>query len=1221
MVTRLGAVALCWLAAACVALSVVLAPQGVGVRSQEKGGPALTPAEKALAKEAERLHAEGGRLYQAGKLGEALRKMEEAYRTLQKLYPPGRYKEGHPHLAISLRDLGLLLREQGEHGKALPYLEQALAMCQKLYPRAKHKDGHPQLAAALSNLGALLLEQEEHARARPYLEQAVVMYRKLYPRETHKNGHPGLAIGLGDLGVLLREQGEHDKALPYLEQALAMCQKLYPPETHRDGHPDLATSLSNLGLLLQKQAKYDKALPYLQQALAMYRKLYPPPKYKDGHPDLAAGLHHLGELLREQGDYGKALPYHRQALAMYRKLYPLAKYRDGHPDLATSLNNVGAVLREQREHGKALPYFEQALAMCQKLYPAAKYKDGHPQLAGTLNNLGALLRERGDYSKALPYLQQALAMRQRLYPPAKYPSGHPLLATSLNDLGGLLRTLGEHGKALPYLEQALAMRQKLCSSATHKAGHPDLATSLNDLGLLLWEQGEHGKALPSFERALAMCQKLYPAAKHKQGHRQLAGIRSNLGGLLQEQGKYGKALPHLQQAVAMYRTLYPPEKYKDGHPDLAAGLTGLGLLHQRRGEQDKALPHLQQALAMCQKLYPAEKYKQGHPQLAVSLGNWGHLLQTQGEHGKALPYLQQAVAMHHQWLNGVVGSASEAEGLALATTIPRAHDGLLWATAHRPEADALTYDRLWASKAFLTRLLRRRHLAARVARAGPADLRAKWQELLDVRGQLSRLAYEPVTDLADRDRQLEKLTDRKEELERDLAKKLPEVERHKELDRLGPADLVKLLPAGTAFVDYVLYYRYTKGKEADWAYAAFVLAPGRPVRRVELGRAEPTEAAVAAWRRAIDGRKEDGRAAAALTKRVWAKVAAQLPPGTRTVYLAPVGGLARLPWAALPGSRPDRVLLEELVGGLAVVPHGPFLLEQLKYPPRYPAGPESVLALGGVAYDPPGATPSGLGYRFLKGTVAELRQAQALAGKRKVVVLEGDKASVEAVLKGLPAVRYAHLATHGFFAEKELIEERRRVAAQRKAWELAPHQTTQRIGLGARSPLLYTGLVLAGANRRGKAGPGESIITGEVLVGLPLEGLRLAVLSACETGLGELTGGEGVQGLQGAFHLAGCPNVVTSLWNVNDKATAALMAKFYHELWANKRPPLEALREAQLTIYRRPDLIPDLAGDRGAPQLKKAVELPVPAPKGPPGSRGKADTKLWAAFVLSGPGR
>ena len=96
--------------------------------------------------------------------------------------------------------------------------------------------------------------------------------------------------------------------------------------------------------------------------------------------------------------------------------------------------------------------------------------------------------------------------------------------------------------------------------------------------------------------------------------------------------------------------------------------------------------------------------------------------------------------------------------------------------------------------------------------------------------------------------------------------------------------------------------------------------------------------------------------------------------------------------------------------------------------------------------------------------------------------------------------------------------------------------------------------------------------------------------------------------------------MVASLWNVNDAATAALMAKFYHELWVNKKTPIEALREAQLTIYRRPDLIPDLAGERGPPKLKEAVAMKTTGTS-PVAREKRADTKLWAAFVLSGVGR
>jgi CHAT domain-containing protein len=147
------------------------------------------------------------------------------------------------------------------------------------------------------------------------------------------------------------------------------------------------------------------------------------------------------------------------------------------------------------------------------------------------------------------------------------------------------------------------------------------------------------------------------------------------------------------------------------------------------------------------------------------------------------------------------------------------------------------------------------------------------------------------------------------------------------------------------------------------------------------------------------------------------------------------------------------------------------------------------------------------------------------------------------------------------------------------------------------------------------------ILTAEAIAGLPLHKLELAVLSACETGLGEVAGAEGVFGLQRAFHLAGAKNVVASLWKVDDQATPALMALFYDKLWRQKKPAIEALREAQLTLYHHPERIAALAKERG-PTFDKVVRLPItPAKETKPSPRGKAATKLWAGFVLSGLGR
>jgi CHAT domain-containing protein len=184
--------------------------------------------------------------------------------------------------------------------------------------------------------------------------------------------------------------------------------------------------------------------------------------------------------------------------------------------------------------------------------------------------------------------------------------------------------------------------------------------------------------------------------------------------------------------------------------------------------------------------------------------------------------------------------------------------------------------------------------------------------------------------------------------------------------------------------------------------------------------------------------------------------------------------------------------------------------------------------------------------------------------------------------------------------------------------------TGERALAGARNPLVLSGLVLAGANLPPPKDLSEllrwdgGILTAEAIAGLPLQQLELAVLSACDSGLGDLAGGERVFGLQRAFHLAGTHNVVASLWKVDDEATAALMGLFYAKLWGKQpMPPLQALRDAQLYLYYHPEQIAELARARD-PDLSQI--LPVTGEPATPRPKGKASLKQWAGFQLSGTG-
>jgi CHAT domain-containing protein len=110
-----------------------------------------------------------------------------------------------------------------------------------------------------------------------------------------------------------------------------------------------------------------------------------------------------------------------------------------------------------------------------------------------------------------------------------------------------------------------------------------------------------------------------------------------------------------------------------------------------------------------------------------------------------------------------------------------------------------------------------------------------------------------------------------------------------------------------------------------------------------------------------------------------------------------------------------------------------------------------------------------------------------------------------------------------------------------------------------------------GANRAHGEHEDDGILTALEVAGLDLHGVDLAVLSACQTGLGENAGGEGLLGLQRAFQVSGARGVVASLWKVDDSATQALMVELYRNLWERKLGKQEALRQAQLAMLERYD--------------------------------------------------
>jgi CHAT domain-containing protein len=195
--------------------------------------------------------------------------------------------------------------------------------------------------------------------------------------------------------------------------------------------------------------------------------------------------------------------------------------------------------------------------------------------------------------------------------------------------------------------------------------------------------------------------------------------------------------------------------------------------------------------------------------------------------------------------------------------------------------------------------------------------------------------------------------------------------------------------------------------------------------------------------------------------------------------------------------------------------------------------------------------------------VNDLQALWRRAGRGELVALAGAEAT-EAAFRHLVAGRsLLHLATHGFFLGGRCAASAANTRGIGGVSAL-PEPEPPRLA----SPLVLSGFALAGANQRGTKAESDGVVTASEVATLDLSGLDWAVLSACDTGLGEITAGEGVLGLRRAFQMAGARTVIMSLWSVDDASTRDWMRRLYEARLLRNLGTAEAVREAGVGLIR-----------------------------------------------------
>jgi len=908
-----------------------------------------------------------------------------------------------------------------------------------------------------------------------------------------------------------------------------------------------ARKLFQEGIKLLGAGKYEEALPLVERAREIRERVLGPE-----HRDVAEAINGLGALYFYKGEYAKTESLYQRALDIREKVLG-----PEHPIVAASLNNLAIVYQEKGEYAKAEPLYQRALAIREKVLGPE-----HPIVAASLSNLGTLHYKRGAYLKAEPLYQRALSISESVLGPE-----HLNVASSLTGLALIYSDKGDYPKAESLTVRALAIREK-----TLGPEHPDVAASLSNLAFIYRYKGDYAKAEPHYLRALAIWERAVG-----QDHYDLAVCINGLANLYFYKGDYEKAEQLYQRALTMKEKVLGPE-----HRSVATALNNLAKIYVNKGDYAKAESLYLRSLAILDKVIGPE-----HPYFILSLDDLAMLYAAKGDLAQAVTVQSRANSASERKLELNLGAGSERQKLAYLAIFSKETDFTLSLHSRALPNDPQALDLA------LTTLLRRKGrgleamadtIGALRSRAAPED-QTLFDQLAEARSQLALfMLKESGTDKPEIYRaRLKSLEDNVEELESALSARRPDFPAQAQPVTLNAVQ--SALPAGSVLVEFAIYTpqdpRNDKNKLPPRYLAYLLAAQGRP-KWTDLGEAAPIDSAITSWRKALrDPRRTDvKRLARVVDEKVMRPVLALAQSGLgapRRLLIAPDGMLNLVPFAALV-DRQGRYLVEAY--SISYLMSGRDLLRS---PVRGPNNQDTVIvadpdygaaenAIASMSRDVglPAGLPLSAGSKSntvkvyfppLKGTAGEARALKTILPEATVFTREQ---ATEAALKELHSPGILHVATHGFFLRDQEI---RLVGARDLILDTA--QSEEPPNQPIENPLLRSGLALAGANLRlGRTDQGDDgVLTALEAAGLDLWGTKLVVLSACDTGVGEVKNGEGVFGLRRALSLAGSETQVMSLWPVSDLGARDLMTEYYKGLRRGEGRG-DGLRRVQLEMLK-----------------------------------------------------
>ncbi len=1030
-------------------------------------------------------------------------------------------KNNKAYYASASAALGTFYHGRNEWEKADGYYRDALANYDK-----SNKGSQLEYAATNLNLAALCADLAMTKEALERVTESGVIISNLRGKDN------ALYLSVLNRTGLVREQADQfAEAEAAFTEARRLAARLpVVPDAER------SVLLNGLGEIAMKKGNYARADSMFQAVLGPYEA---GGKSRDRY--YSASLVNLAACRQFQGRFNDALALVRKSVGTTRKLYGVNSLAYGN-----ALENESILRMRLGDMANAKVSLDSAVIIYEQ-----SGKESLPYADG-LMSLARYQQITGDYTRAEPYLKNAREIIR-----AKKGTESPEFANVQNSLALLYQTLGNYRDAEASLLEAKTILQK-----TRGTTHAEYATVVQNLAALYQLEGAYDKAEPLQREALDIDRKVLG-----ENHPHYAITLQNMATLSQKLGRKDEAKGMLEKVLNI-----TGQQLGKKHPSYITTLSNLAALYQDQGNFVQAEIHWKQSADLRK-----EVLGEDHPDYARSLYGLAGVYHAQGQWSKAKIYYEPVVDKYLKQVEEFFPALSEKEKSAFYAKIKPVFDAyqdffvqyLHAVPAEREVTLGKLYDLQLNTKAIL--LAATNKVRARILTSGDPGLQELFRNWLGTKEQIVRYISASKDDRDKLGLNLAQLEDRANELEKQLSAKSDAFRSHVEKEKIRWTDVRNSLDDGEAAIEILrIRKKYTKD---SLYYVGLILRKGSPSPEMIIWKhgAQLEGRKFKYHRNTIKYHVNDTVSYAFY----WQPIEDRVKAGT-TLYLSCDGVFNKVNFNSLyePDSRRfviDGYKLHQVSNTRELLDRKTAAKTSSNSATLFGFADFNLGEADVVAHGSKRNLARSLGFEgesipVLPATEKEVDEIAGLLTKNAWHSLNYKRIeATEENLKKQENPKVMHIATHGFFlSDVDLDDSENSELAQ--------------------NPLFRSGVLLAGAgvDREESKRVEDGVLTAYEAMNLNLDQTELVVLSACETGLGEVRNGEGVYGLQRSFLVAGANTVLMSLWQVDDVATQELMNAFYG-FWVSGTEKHEAFRKAQL-------------------QMKEKYQIPY----------------FWGAFVLIG---